>query len=77
MTAHQVTARVESIAVCFIAAVVLISLVAHSQYKDECDDDAVRTQAEQQERAAAQPDTWPKLDQQSRQMVSFDRFPKK
>lgn len=73
---NEIAARIQNLIVGVFAAVALISLLAFSQRQDEADDQAVRVHVEQQVKAAAQPETWAKLDQQSRQMVAYDQIKK-
>lgn len=55
-----------------IAAVALGALMAHAQTKDAQDDCAARAHVEQQAKAAAQPDSWAKLDADGRRMTNYD-----
>jgi hypothetical protein len=76
MTRHEVTAAIANYLITFIGAMCLALLLAFASAKDEADDDKARAQVSEQERSAAQPDTWSKLDQEGRRMVAYDRIKK-
>lgn len=72
MTTHELSAQIASHAIALLAAIGLVFTICYAPTKDEADDQAARTHAEQQARAAAQPDTWAGLDREGKQMVAYD-----
>lgn len=76
MTAHEVTAQSISRMITVLAAICLTIIICRAPVSDAADNDKARVQVAEQARAAAQPDTWGKLDRQSKQMVAFDRIKK-
>lgn len=76
MTSYEVCATITSHMIALLAAIGLIFIICYAPTHDEADDQAARAHAEQQAKAAAQPDTWAGLDRESKQMVAFDRIKK-
>lgn len=72
MTQHDIAARAPNFVICVIALVALGAALAHVQTKDVKDDCAARGYIKRQAKAAAQPDTWAKLDADGRRMTNYD-----
>lgn len=68
---NQIASRIASLKLCAACAAILC-ILGFTQHKDEADDQAVRAHVQQQAKAAAQPDTWAKLDKQGRYMTAYD-----
>jgi hypothetical protein len=62
MSQHEIKVRIENYVAFVIGLVFLGALLANAQHKDENDARIVRQQVTKEARAAAQPDTWPRLD---------------
>lgn len=62
MTQHEINFRIDRYITILIGIVFLGALLAHVQNKDEADDRQARTHVAKQERDAAQPGTWARLD---------------
>jgi hypothetical protein len=77
MTQRELAATITSHMIALLAAIGLVAIIALAQHKDEADDSKARAQVEQQARAAAQPDTWARLDHQSKEMVNYEGIKKK
>lgn len=77
MTQREVSAQIASHMIALVAACALVALLSYASTKDDADNRAVCAHVEKQAKAAAQPDTWAKLDRQGRDLVAFDRIGKK
>lgn len=77
MSQHEVTNQIASHMIALLAAIGLVAIIGLTQHQDEADDAKARAQVAEQARAAAQPDTWEKLDHQSKEMVNFEGIKKK
>jgi hypothetical protein len=76
MSQHEINFRIESYIAFVFGLVIFGALLAHSQHKDATDDATARAQVKQQAKAAAQPDTWARLERQGCAMVACDRIGK-
>lgn len=76
MTQREVSAQIASHMIALVAACALVALLSYASTKDEVDNRAACAHVAKQAKAAAQPDTWAKLDRQGRQMAAYDQIRK-
>lgn len=65
--------RILSLKLC-AGCILILCLLAFAQHQDEKDERAACAHAKQQQRAAAQPDTWAKLNQDARRMTAYEQI---
>lgn len=76
MSQHEVNFRIENYIIALILAVAMGACAAHFDGKRDAEREAQTERAAKQAKAAAQPDTWARLDRDGREMVAFDRIRK-
>lgn len=76
MTQHDIAARAHHYVIALLCVVVFGAIAAHLDNQRDAANQAACMHAEQQAKAAAQPDTWVGLDRDGRRMVALDRIKK-